>query len=389
LTRGRVAAVDILRGLVMVLMSIDHVRVYAGISAAGSAPAVFFTRWITHFCAPTFVLLAGASAWFYSRRHDDLRRHLLLRGALLVVLELTILRLAWTFDPNLQFMAGVIWVIGWCMILLAGLSWLPLPVVAATGLLLVAGHNLVDTHLDELIPLLTSSPFSGVWKVLYLGFHGGPIALGSTGADLIVLYSIIPWIGVMACGFTLGSVLSMERVRRDRICTLLGWGCIAAFLLLRGFNLYGDPRPWRAESAADGLTRLMAVLNTTKYPASLAFLLMTLGPVLAAIPLVEGRRGAVWSMLSRLGRVPFFYYLLHIPLIHALALLVCLVRTGDVSPWLFANHPMRPPPIPEGYTWSLWWLYGVVIVANVLLYPACRWYEGLEGRKEHAWLRYL
>ena len=390
----RIAAIDLIRGAVMILMALDHARVYSGLPAGGPAPALFFTRWITHFCAPAFMFFAGTSAFFYGRSHADGARYLVLRGVWLVLLELTVLRLGWTF--NLDFahyeMAGVIWCIGWCMILLAPLTRLPARVIAAVGLLIIAGHNLVDPHLDKLIPALSGSPLSGLWKTLYLGFFAGPIRFGPDGPNLIVLYSLIPWFGVIAAGFAFGNVLTLEPARRNRVCLGIGLCATALFLVLRGCNLYGDPRPWHAGPGADGgppMPALLAFLATNKYPASLDFLLMTLGPTLALIPLLEGVRGRVAGWITTFGRVPFFYYMLHIPLIHALALVVSRVRLGEVSPWLFTNHPMGNPPAPEGYMWSLALLYGVWLVAVVLLYAACRWFAGIKMRGGAWWLAYL
>jgi len=394
-TGARIASIDLIRGAVMILMAIDHVRVFAGLPAGGPTAGIFYTRWITHFCAPAFVFLAGTSAFLYGRRHGDLPRHLLVRGAWLVLLELTFVRVAWTF--NLDFMhyelAGVIWVIGWCMILLAGLVRLPPGATGAVGVVIIAGHNLTDPYLGDLIPALGDGRLGGLWKILYLGFFAGPIRLGPDGPNLIVLYSIVPWIGVMAAGYAFGKVLTLEPARRNRMCLAVGLGSIGLFLLLRGFNLYGDPQPWHAAAAnADGqppMPALFAFLNTTKYPASLAFLLMTLGPAIALIPLLEGMRGAAARWIGLFGRVPFFFYMLHIPLIHALALMVSKIRLGAVSPWLFANHPMGNPPPPEGYVWSLALLYLVWAVAIVLLYFACRWFADLKARRNDWWLGYL
>ena len=391
----RIASIDLIRGAVMILMAIDHVRVYAGVPAGGPAPGIFFTRWITHFCAPAFIFLAGTSAFFHGRRHANLSRHLLSRGAWLVLLELTFLRVAWTF--NFDFMhyelAGVIWVIGWCMILMAGLTKLPLTAVGAIGVIIMAAHNLMDPFIRDLIPSLNGSSLSGLWKILYVGFFAGPIQLGADGPNLIVLYSIVPWIGVMAAGYSFGSILTLSPPRRDRICTAMGLGAIALFLVLRGFNLYGDPQPWAvAAEGPDGsppMPALLAFLNTTKYPASLTFLLMTLGPTLASIPLLEKARGSVARGIALFGRVPFFYYMLHIPLIHALAIGVSWVRMGEVSPWLFANHPMGSPRPPEGYAWSLTLLYAVWAVTVVLLYFPCRWFASLKARRKDWWLSYL
>ena len=391
----RIASIDRIRGAVMVLMAIDHVRVYSGLPPGGPTPGIFFTRFVTHFCAPAFVFLAGTSACIRGLRHPGLARYLLIRGAWLVVLELTVLRVAWTF--NFDFlgyeMAGVIWAIGWCMILLAGLVRLPPSVVGGFGVVVIAAHNLIDPHLGELIPMLGESRLSGLWKILYLGFFAGPVRIGADGPSLIVLYSIVPWIGVMAAGFAFGKVMTLEPERRNRICLAVGLGATALFLVLRGLDLYGDPRPWRAVAeGSDGSPSMpawAAFLNPSKYPASLDFLLMTLGPAIALIPLLDGARGVLVRWLAVFGRVPFFFYVLHIPLIHVLAMVVSRIRMGEVSGWLFASHPMAPPPPPEGYTWSLPLLYLVWAIAVVMLYGACRWYAGLKARRSDWWMKFV
>jgi len=373
----RIAAIDLLRGAVMVLMAIDHVRVFSGVPAGGPSPGVFFTRWITHFCAPAFVFLAGTSAFFYGLRRHDLSRFLVTRGLWLIVLELTVLRLAWTFNLDFRHyeMAGVIWVIGWSMIVLAGLAKLPLRVIATFGVAVIALHNLLDGRVTG----------GALWKIAYVGFHDGPIAFSADGPNLMVLYSLIPWIGVMAAGYAFGCVLALPAERRDRACYVLGLGAIGLFLVLRGFNLYGDPRPW----GQGPMPPYLGFLNTTKYPASLSFLLMTLGPTIALIPAAERVRGPVARFLTVFGRVPFFFYVLHIPLIHALALVVSKIRLGEVSPWLFANHPMGNPPAPEGYAWSLPLLYLVWAIAIAILYPACRWFAHIKRTHDAWWLRFL
>src|SRR5215510_1162777 len=391
----RIASIDIIRGAVMILMAIDHVRVYSGLPAGGPTAGIFFTRWITHFCAPAFIFLAGTSAFFYGRKHQDLSRFLLTRGAWLVLLELTVLRVAWTFNFDLAHyeMAGVIWVIGWCMIILAGLVRLPLGVVATLGIVIIAGHNLLDSYVyPTLIPSLGNDLGSALWKIFYVGFYAGPISFGADGPNLIVLYAIIPWVGVMAAGYAFGKVLTLEAERRTRWCLAIGLTATALFLVLRGFNLYGDPRPWSTLARPDGpppMPAVLAFLNTNKYPASLLFLLMTLGPTIALIPVLEHARGAVARFITVFGRVPFFYYVLHIPLIHALAIVVSLVRTGAVDPWLFTNHPMGNPQPPDGYTWSLALLYLVWAVTIALLYPACRWFSDIKVRRRDSWLRYF
>jgi uncharacterized membrane protein len=388
---SRIASIDLIRGGVMILMAIDHVRVFSGVSAGGPTPAVFFTRWITHFCAPAFIFLAGTSTFFYGRKHDDLSKHLVIRGLWLIFLELTVLRVAWTFNFDFKHyeMAGVIWVIGCCMILMAGLVKLPTAAVGTIGVAIIAGHNLIN--MGRLLDGLDQNRFSGLWKIFYVGFFAGPIQFGPDGPNLVVLYSIVPWIGVMAAGYAFGKILALEPARRNRLCVVIGLSAVALFLVLRGFNLYGDPRPWHAGMQRNGapMPAWLSFLNTSKYPASLDFLLMTLGPIIAMIPLLEGLRGWGARQVSIFGRVPFFYYVLHIPLIHALALVVSKIRLGFVSPWLFANHPMGNPEPPEGYVWSLPLLYLIWGITILLLYFPCRWFAEIKTTRRGGWLTYL
>lgn len=382
----RVASIDLIRGAVMILMAIDHVRVYSGIPAGGPTAGVFFTRWITHFCAPAFIFLAGTSAFFYGRKHDDLSRFLLTRGIWLVFLEFALLRLAWTFNFDFRHyeMAGVIWVIGICMILMAAVVKLPMKIVAGLGLLIIGAHNLLDSRFETIVGHVNENAMSGLWKLLYIGFYAGPVHIGAL--QLFVLYSIIPWIGVMAAGYAFGAVLTFEPSHRRRLCLMIGFSAIALFVVLRGFNLYGDPFPWHRGTR---MPALLAFLNTTKYPASLCFLLMTLGPTIAGVPLLESASGALPRMIGVFGRVPFFYYVLHIPLIHALALVVSKLRQGYINLWLFANHPMGNPRPPAGYVWNLWQLYVIWTIAIVALYFPCRWFATLKARRTDWWLRYL
>ena len=385
-TQARVASIDLIRGAIMVLMAIDHVRVYSGVPAGGPTAGVFFTRWVTHFCAPAFVFLAGSSAFLYGRRRDGLSRFLLTRGVWLVLLEFTVLRLAWTFNFDFRHyaMAGVIWVIGASMIVMAAVVKLPPNAIAALGLLIIGAHNLLDSRLESIAEHLSEHSLSGLWKFLYVGFYAGPVHIGEL--QLYVLYSLIPWIGVMAAGYAFGKVFTFEDSRRRNYCFTIGLCAIALFLLLRGFNLYGDPFPWRSGSR---LPAALAFLNTTKYPASLSFLLMTLGPTIASIPLMERLTGPLTRVVGVFGRVPFFYYVLHIPLIHALAILVSKVRFGYVNAWLFTNHPMGNPRPPAGYMWSLWLLYLIWATAILMLYFSCRWFANLKSRRKDWWLSYL
>jgi uncharacterized membrane protein len=391
---ARVTSIDLIRGAVMVLMAIDHVRVYSGVPAGGATLGVFFTRWVTHFCAPAFIFLAGTSAWFYGRKNSGLSRFLVARGLWLIALELTFLHLAWTFNSHFRHyeMAGVIWVIGWSMIALAGLSKLPTKAIAVFGIVVIAAHNLLDGTMQTLVPMLGDTAGAALWKIMYVGFLAGPIIFGPDGPVLWILYSMIPWVGVMAAGYAFAPILAMEPSRRDRLCFGIGLGATALFLVLRGFNLYGDPFPWGAGAPGANdvpMPALLSFLNANKYPASLCFLLMTLGPTIALMPVLERARGRLASIFAVFGRVPFFFYMLHIPLIHALALIVSKISLGAVSPWLFGNHPIAAGPAPENYAWSLGLLYVVWALAVVVLYFACRWYDGLKAHRSDAWLRYF
>ena len=379
----RVGSLDFVRGVVMILMAIDHVRVYSGVPAGGPTPGVFFTRWITHFVAPAFVFLAGTAAYLHGRRvgRAALARFLVTRGAWLVLLELTVIRVSWAFNVDFAhyLLAGVIWMIGWCMILLALLVYLPTRVIGGFGVATILGHNLLNYLPAETWKSLGEGPLGWLWSLVY---GGGAVELGPGGPPLIILYVLVPWIGVMAAGYAFGLVVQMEPERRRTLCIRLGVALTVAFVALRALNGYGDRNHWSAGAP-------LSFLATSKYPASLLFLLMTLGPMLVLLGVAERARGRIAGAVTVFGRVPFFYYLLHIPLIHLLACVVSLLRTGAVDPWLFANHPMLPPEVPDGYMWSLPLLYLVWLVAIAILYVACRWYAALKARRRDWWLGYL
>jgi uncharacterized membrane protein len=372
----RIYSVDLIRGAVMMLMALDHVRVYSGIPAGGPEPGVFLTRWVTHFCAPAFFFLAGTSAFLSMERRGraGIAKTLVARGLWLIFLELTVIRISWTFNVDVGFlMAGVIWSLGWCMILMGGLVFLPRAVLAAVGLAIVLLHNLVAGA------FMTGSPwqesYAWFWRIVYTG---GYISFGESGFGLGILYSIVPWIGVMAAGYAFGPLLRMEVPRRDRACFAIGATMIAAFLVLRGTDAYGDPRPTSA--FGPDWPGWITFLNTTKYPASLSYLLMTLGPTILSIPFLERTRGALASVVGQFGRVPMFFYLLHIPLIHAAAMLVAVVRSPEAIPWLLDSHPIPDGAPPEGYTYSLPLLYLLTGAVLTLAYAACRWWDGVRPR---------
>jgi uncharacterized membrane protein len=371
----RVHSLDLWRGVVMVLMAIDHVRVYSGVPAGGPTPGVFFTRWVTHFCAPGFVFLAGTAAFLYGRKiadRDALSRYLLTRGLLLVVLELTVIRLSWTFTPAslTRPLAGVIWMLGWCMVLMALLVKLPIRAIAIVGLVTIAAQDVFG-----LLASVLPAPLAWIGQFVYTG---GEVAAGPI--TVTVLYSIVPWIGVMAAGYAFGEIVLREPAARRRACLRLGVIATLAFLILAG-----------AQAALSGgggqMPALLRLLNQRKYPASQLYLLMTLGPPIALLPFAEQARGRIARVMSDFGRVPMFYYLLHIPLIHALALIAWKIRDGQVHTEWFASAPYVA--VEPAARWGLPLLYLVFIVAVVLLYFPCRWFAGVKSRGQQRWLRFI
>ncbi|HEV8410491.1 MAG TPA: heparan-alpha-glucosaminide N-acetyltransferase domain-containing protein [Gemmatimonadaceae bacterium] len=377
----RITSIDVVRGLVMVLMAIDHVRVYSGQPAGGPTPGIFFTRWVTHFVAPAFVFFAGTGAYLHGAKLMDrgkLAKFLVSRGLWLVVLELTFLRFAWTFNFDYAHysLAGVIWMLGWCMVILAGIIYLPMSVIATFGIVTIIAHPVLYSVLHA----PQGSFLDALFQVLYL--NGGFSIVGADGPPMLVLFVIIPWIGVMAAGYAFGPVMQWDPARRRAFCLRLGVGATALFVALRALDGFGDPRHWH-DQITKGWPPLLAFLNTSKYPASFLFLLMTLGPTITLLPFVESAHGWLAQKLETFGRVPLFYYILHIPLIHLAAVAVSLIRTGAVSPWLFANHPVNPGPQPAGYMWGLPLLYFVWAIVVVILYFPCRWYAALKARNKN------
>jgi uncharacterized membrane protein len=370
-------AIDWLRGVVMVVMALDHARAFVGTSVdlATATPALFFTRWITHFCAPVFVLLAGTAAYLHGRRLASpgaLARWLATRGVWLVVLEVTVVRAAWIFylGPDVLVLQ-VIWAIGMSMLGLAALVWLPLPRIAVVALAVMAGHDLLDGVGADAV---------GVPRWLWLILHQPGPLVPFEGAQWLVIYPLIPWVAVMALGYALGPWMTLPQEERRARFLLLGVATTVGFLALRAANVYGDPRPWNA--AAEPLRAVLSFLDCEKYPPSLLFLAMTLGPALVLLAAVDRPLGAWSRRVAVFGRVPLYYYVLHLLLIHLIAVALAWPTLGPAA----VAHPFI---MTGGLGRPLWVVYAVWMVAVLVLYPACRWFADVKRRSDAVWLSYL
>jgi uncharacterized membrane protein len=391
--RGRLQSVDALRGTVMIIMALDHVRDFVSSAAMSfsptdlsrTTPSLFFTRWITHFCAPVFAFTAGIGAFLWMRRDrtkGQLSRFLVSRGVWLIVLELTVLRwilflqFGWT---NQLIILSVIWMLGLSMVVLAALIHLPTRLLAGLSILVIAGHN----YFDSLQPASFGRE-AWLWDILHV-----QSVFPLHGANLLVAYPLLPWVAVMAAGYCFGPVLRWDRERRQRFLMWLGVALTVAFLVVRAGNRYGDPAPWSAQHSA--LFTLLSFLNCTKYPPSLQFLLMTLGPALIVMALLERVRFSDTNPLIVFGRVPFFYFALHLAVAHVFAILLGVMRYGPKGFLLLPAPSMGSPAnlFPPNYGYDLWAVYAVWIAVVVMLYPACRWYAGLKQRRRDWWLSYL
>jgi uncharacterized membrane protein len=377
---NRINSLDLVRGIVMILMAIDHVRVYSGVPAGSSEPAVFFTRWITHFVAPAFCFFAGTGAFFLGKKLNDTRalsRFLVSRGLILVVLELTLIRVFWTFnfDFGEYMLAGVIWMLGWCMVLMGGLVRFSTRAIGIFGLVVITGQQIMDP-----LGRLFVGPLGILHQFLYGGGGVGPLG---------ILYVLVPWIGVMALGYAFGTLYTLEDAQRRRRMLIYG-GAATAFFLIVGSLLAMGGGGGESGEGSDGIPFIGRLLNQRKYPASQLFLAMTLGPTIMFLPLAERLQGRrIWNWITTFGRVPMFYYLLHIPVIHVAAIIVSKVREGSVNPWLYGNHPYNPPELPPNYRWGLDLLYFVWAVCVVALYFPSAWYAKLKATRRHRWLSYI
>ncbi len=400
---SRLDSIDLLRGLVMVVMALDHVKGNfwnggiqhiepTNLSDPNVTWLMFLTRWITHFCAPTFVLLAGTGSYLFGARRQSksqLAWFLLSRGIWLVIIELTVIRYSWFLEVKYQFAFGqVIWVIGLSMIAMSGLIYLPLSAIVGTGVALIGLHNAFDG-----VAAAEFGRFDWVWKILHTGetikIH--PNIWHLPDCDFSPFYPLIPWIGVMMVGYGLGGIMTLEATERRRQLLGLGLTLIATFIVLRYWNFYGDkptakagyPGPWSEQR--DTLFTIFSFVNCQKYPPSLCFLLMTLGPAITALALFEYVPEMIGKPFVVLGRVPMFFYLLHWYLIKGLAILIAYLRF-DRFDWLY-GEPRAKQPSNDGF--DLWAVYLIWLTVVVLLFPLCWWYAGVKRRSKSVWLSYL
>ena len=382
--RSRIESVDIVRGVIMIVMALDHTRDFFGIPGQNptdlttASPALFLTRWITFFCAPVFFLLTGTGAYLSLRRKSpkELSRFLFTRGLWLIFLEVVVMRcFAYQFNFDYKVtMLLVLWALGWAMITLSALVYLPASVVTAFGVLLIVGHNVLDS-------VKSANP---LWVVL----HSPGFVLNTPSHVIFAAYPLIPWIGVTAVGYGLGQIYRWNAERRRAFLLQLGIVAIVAFVVIRGINVYGDPSHWDGQKTA--VLTACSFLNTTKYPPSLLFLLMTLGPAMIFLRAVDRGTPPVLRPALVIGKVPLFYYMVHFPLIHLLAVVVSYARYESAH-WMFespdlAHYPFSAPP-DWGYPLPVVYLIWALVV--VTMYPLCRWFAALKQRRGDAWLSYV
>jgi uncharacterized membrane protein len=381
----RIRSIDILRGIIMVIMALDHVRdfytnvPFDALDLTKTSPLLFFTRWITHFCAPTFIFLSGVSAYLSLAKRstgNDAALFLLKRGLWLLLLEFTLIGFGWLLDIGFHLLfAQVIWAIGCSMLFLSLLLFLKLKpqMIGVIGLLLIFGHNAFD-H----IKASSLGEFKLGWFILHeQGFY--PV---NGYLSVFILYPLVPWIGVMAAGYYFGTLFKLEAAARRTLFIKIGLGCIALFLLLRGFNIYGDPFPWEIQDT--WWKNILAFIRCQKYPPSLLYLLMTLGISIIALAFLERVDNRVSRFFTVFGRVPFFYYIPHIYLIHISQVLVAFSLGFSMQDLInaFQGNPGK-------WGFDLWVVYLIWIAVIAILYFPCRWFMKVKQRRKDWWLSYI
>jgi uncharacterized membrane protein len=381
--RARLESVDVVRGAIMIIMALDHTRDFFGIpgsptNLATASIALFFTRWITNICAPVFFLLTGTGAWLSLRKRTrpELSRFLVTRGLWLIFLDLVLFRclaVQFNFDYHTTVIT-VLWALGWAMIVLSALVHLPPSVVTAFGVIMIATHDLLDS-------IKSANP---LWSIL----HSPNIILETPGHTVFLAYPLIPWVGVTAVGYGLGQIFAWEPVRRQAFLLRLGILLTIGFVILRAVNIYGDPSRWATQRAS--AYTVLSFLNTTKYPPSLLFLLMTLGPALLFLWAVDTHTPRILRPVLIMGKVPMFYYLLHFALIHTLAVIICYARYGHIH-WMFESPDLAHYPVtfPPGWGLPLPLVYLIWAFVVIAMYPLCRWYAVVKQRSNNPLLSYL
>jgi len=390
----RIDSIDLLRGLVMIIMALDHTRDFFHqpaftddpLNFATTTPVLFLTRWITHFCAPVFVFLAGTSAFFQHQRKTtrDLSRFLISRGLWLVFIEVVVINFAVTFDPSYTVIGlQTIWAIGISMVILGLMVWLPFSAILTIGLLLVFGHNALDVY-EKQFP--ANHQYSMVYSLLHRpGFY----PLGS-GRSLLIMYPVMSWAGLMMLGYCFGKLfLLYEGVQRRKVLTWLGASMVLFFIALRATNWYGNPEPWTQQKTA--IFTLLSFLDTHKYPPSLLYMCMTIGPAILFVAWYGTAKSRLTNAVTVYGRVPFFYYVLHFLLIHILSTLAFFSRGHSFADGIYHdNTPVAPFnfTVPgEGYSLAVVYLVWLLVVAS--LYPLCKWFSRYKQTHKQWWLSYL
>jgi uncharacterized membrane protein len=385
---SRIESIDLLRGIVMIIMAIDHVRDFFHFDAFLYSPedinqtsaGLFFTRWATHICAPTFIFLAGVSTYFVTQKRtlNDTSFFLLTRGVWLIILQLTLIRFAWNFDPLFHYNSNtIISTIGVCMIILSRLIYCRLRTIFIIGLLMVAGHNLLDGVSFE-----QGTIKDVIWSFLHVSKS---FDLGN-GYAFTFLYPIIPWSGVMALGYCFGVFFSpaYSSQLRKLVFLYLATICLLAFVTLRISNIYGDPVAWSKQG--DTITTLMSFLNLQKYPPSLLYLLATLSITLLLLSAMEGKSLRRWKSITLFGNVAMFYYVAHIFLIHALAMLAAIAAGYPWQSMVFRGSVGKGNILLNGsYGFSLWVVYLIWMAVIVLLYPLCVYWNDFKIRNNKKW----
>lgn len=389
--RNRVSSIDIARGLIMIIMALDHTREYLyreGMTGNPSdltttTPLLFFTRWITHFCAPGFLFLSGISIYLTSFRKNrkEISLHLIKRGFALILLDFVVMTFIMTFNPayNLFFLV-VLWVFGWSMILIGLLIRISFKAVFITGLVIVLLHNLLD-----FVPAVKEGKVNVVVGLL-LTSRGTLINLGANHA-MLISYALLPWAGIMMLGVGAGRLYhrDFDPAKRKKWLVQIGFAITMLFLVLRYSNVYGDPAPWDVQK--NKLFTLMSFLNTTKYPISLLFTCMTIGPLMMFLGWAEKLQAKWINPVMVYGKTPLFYFMGHFLVIHILTTIAFFATGHSLSEMSDPNSPFLFRPANFGFSIGITYLYWIAVV--LLMYFPCRWYARYKSTHNYWWLQYI